>query len=369
MDGVELLDFRSQIDNANYGAAGSPAQRVLPSSSGLDLDLPVVGRDEFKSAKRFMSEARSMGFKVTCNFVPMWSGSDKLTGASLVDIRGRHLSGPADFPVHGCPNNPDMLRFGEYMIREFVRRWPDMEIMALNHLEYPYVIHWKYPKMDVDCLFSCFCEECERAAGERGLDFARMKGEVKSFLASLSRPSPGGKGGLPMANADDVTHFFLRRPYLADWLRFRMDSLTGYSRSLIAAGRRAAKEHNPKLRFGMEFQLPSLSPILGTDFLSLSADLDLMIPKFPDYLAGSVIPLFAKEVATRSGLDEGELFRLIRDAFDLGPGPRKYAAYDKPRAHPSVLELVRLLHLRASDEVSEADDREGRIPAIHLGEQ
>ena len=332
VDGIELLDFHSQIEKANYGAGISPALRVLPSSDGLDLDLPVVKGDEFRAAERFMSEARSRGFKITCNFVPMWSASEKFVRTSLVDVRGSHLTGPGDFPVHGCPNNPDILRFGEFMMREFVRTWPDMEIMALNHLEYPWRVSWVNPKIDVESLFSCFCKACEKSAAEQGLDFPRMKREVRSLLASLSRPSSWKEGGVPPAvNADDVVHFFLRRPYLAEWLRFRMDSMTRYSRSLIAAGRQAAKEHNPKLRFGMEFQLPSLSPLLGTDFLALSSDLDLMIPKFPDYLPGSVIPLFAKELASRGGLDEGALLKFIRDAFDLGPGPRRYSAYDEPR--------------------------------------
>lgn len=332
VDGIELLDFHSQIEKANYGEGKSPALRVLPSSGRSGVDLPVVKRDEFTAAQRFMSEARSRGFKITCNFVPMWSGSDRLASASLVDVRGGLLTGPGDFPVHGCPNNPDMLKFGEFMMRGFVRAWPDMEVMALNHLEYPWRVRWNDPKIDVESLFSCFCKSCEKSAGEQGLDFSRMKSEVKSLLASLSRPSSWKDGGVPRTvNTDDVVHFFLRRPYLAEWLRFRMDSMTGYSRSLIAAGREASKECNPKLRFGMEFQLPSLSPLLGTDFLALSSDLDLMIPKFPDYLPASVIPLFAKEVASRGGLDESALLRFIRDAFDLGPGPRRYSAYGEPR--------------------------------------
>ncbi len=332
VDGIELLDFQSQIEKANYGAGISPALRVLSSSQGLGLELPVVGREEFKSAQRFMGEARSRGFRVTCNFVPMWSASDSFAGAALLDVADRRLTGPGDFPVHGCPNNPHIQRFGEHMMREFVRAWPDMEIMALNHLEYPWRIRWTNPKIDVGSLFSCFCEACERSAEEQGLDFSRMKGEAKSLLATLTRRWSGGGGGAPLtANADDVTHFFLGRPYLAEWLRFRMDSMTRYSRALIAAGREAAGEHNPKLRFGMEFQLPSLSPILGTDYLALSSDLDLIIPKFPDYLPGSVIPLFAKEVAARVGLDEGALLRFIREAFDLGPGPRRYTAYGEPK--------------------------------------
>ena len=328
VDGIELLDFDSQIEKASYGAVKTPALRVLPSSGGFNL--PLVTGERFTAAQKFMHEAKSRGFKITCNFVPLWLGAEKLTRTSLVDVTGRHLIGPGDFPVYGCPNNPDMIRYGEFMTRELVRTWPDMEIMALNHLEYPHILLWTYPGVDVDSMFACFCKSCEKAAKEQGIDFTRMKKEARSLLASLSRaPSRGKRGAPPAVNADDVVHFFLRRPHLAQWLRFRMDSMTGYTRALIAAGREAAKEHNPKLRFGMEFQLPSLSPLLGTDFLALSSDLDLMIPKFPDYLPGSVIPQFAKEVAARGGLDKDALLKAIRDAFDLGPGPEKYSSYPK----------------------------------------
>src|ERR1700733_12734006 len=121
VDGIELLDFHSQIEQAAYAAAKKPALRVLPSNKGLGLDHPVVKRDEFTAAVRFMSEARSKGFGITCNFVPLWLGTEKLTRTSLVDVTGRHLTGPGDFPVYGCPNNPETIRYGEFMMREFVR--------------------------------------------------------------------------------------------------------------------------------------------------------------------------------------------------------------------------------------------------------
>ncbi len=328
VDGIELLDFSSQIEKASYGSAQRPACRVLPSSKRLGLELPVVKREELKAALKFMSDAKSRGFKITCNFVPLWLGTDKLRESSLVDVTGRHLGGPGDFPVYGCPNDPDMIRYGEFMMREFVQAWPDMEIMALNHLEYPHILLWAYPRVDLESIFACFCKSCEDSALEHGLDLERMKNEAKVLLATLGRGPPSGNGGTPpVVNADDVVNFFLRRPHLAEWLNFRMRSMTDYARSLIAAGREAAKEHNPDLRFGMEFQLPSLSPLLGTDFLSLSFDLDLMIPKFPDYLPGSVLPLFAQEVGARSGIDKDALLSMIREAFDLGPGPKRYSPY------------------------------------------
>ena len=328
VNGIELLDFSSQIEKASYGSAHRPASRVLPSSKRLGLDLPIVRREDFKAAQKFMSDATSRGFKITCNFVPLWLGTEKLRESSLVDVTDRHLGGPGDFPVYGCPNDPDMIRYGEFMMREFVKSWPDMEIMALNHLEYPHILLWAYPAVDLESMFVCFCKSCEDAALEHGLDLERMKNEAKLLLATMGRGAPAGRKGRPAAvNADDVVNFFLRRPHLAEWLNFRMRSMSDYTRSLIKAGREVAREYNPKLRFGMEFQLPSLSPLLGTDFLDLSFDLDLMIPKFPDYLPGSVVPLFAQEVAARSGLDRDALLKVIREAFDLGPGPKKYSPY------------------------------------------
>ena len=86
VDGIELLDFSSQIEKASYGSAHRPASRVLPSSKRLGLDLPIVKREDFKAAQKFMSDATSRGFKITCNFVPLWLGTEKLRESSLVDV-------------------------------------------------------------------------------------------------------------------------------------------------------------------------------------------------------------------------------------------------------------------------------------------
>jgi len=325
VDGIELLDFFPRQDPVGHGPASGPAPRVLPSKRGLDLDLPLVRRDEFKAALRFMGEAKSRGFKVTCNLAPLWLGSDKLRGSSLMDVTGRRLSGPAGFPVYGCPNDPNVRRYGEFVIRQLVCNWPDMDILAFDHLEYPHMLLRAHPKFDIESTLSCFCPACDEAALKQGFDLGRMLNSAKLFLAYLSRGvSPGKTGAPPSVNADDVANFFVRWPRLAEWLSFRMDSMTEYCRLLLEAGRDAARTCNPKLQFGLEFQLPSMSQIMGTDFLTLSFNLDILMPKFSDHLPGSAIPLFAQEVASRTGADRDSLVRMIRDAFDLGPGPKRY---------------------------------------------
>jgi hypothetical protein len=67
---------------------------------------------------------------------------------------------------------------------------------------------------------------------------------------------------------------------------------------------------------GLEFQLPTLAPVLGTDFPRLSDQLDFLVAKFPDYLGAAVLPMLAE--------DAGRLAEL-RSLLGLGPGPGEYA--------------------------------------------
>jgi hypothetical protein len=337
VDGVELLDCSSQIESADYGPASGPALTMLPSGRGFDADLPVVKKEEFRAGLKFMSDAKAMGFRITCNFSPLWIGSRGLKGASMIDATGRQLSGPADFPVYGCPNHPDVKTHGQQMVRQLVNTWPDVDVLALNHLDYPHMLLWSFPRVDVESLFACFCNSCESAALEQGLDINRMVNAAKLFLAFLGRGSLPKKNAPLSVNADDVVNFFVRWPRIAEWLSFRADCMTNYARSLLEAGREAAKDSNPDLQFAVEFELPSLGAALGTDFLSLGLDFDILVPEFSDYLPGSTLPLFAQEVGSRSGFDREALLRVIRDAFDLGPGPKKYAPQ---RPHPELRHLL-----------------------------
>jgi hypothetical protein len=340
VDTIELLDFVSQVEKPGAPAPRKYAVRVLPTSKGLNLDLPLYEKEEFEAASKFLKMARSKGFKVACNFVPLWLGTEQMAPSSLVDVNGRRVKGPGDTPTYGCPNDPKMKKYAEFMVRNLVKSWPAMDLLEINHMEYPHILLWVYPKVDVDSMFVCFCKSCEKAAKAKGLDFDKMREDAKALLTSISKPAGGVKGskkrksaGGLATNSDDVVNLFLKRPYLATWLRFRMDSMTEFSRGLVVAAREEAKEHNPKLKIGLQFQLPALSPLLGTDFVSLSADLDFIVPKFFDYIPASVLPLFAQEVAARTGLDKKVLLRKLREAFDLGPGPEKY---EKTPMYPKI---------------------------------
>jgi hypothetical protein len=102
-------------------------------------------------------------------------------------------------------------------------------------------------------------------------------------------------------------------------------------KGVVKAARGAARKHNPKLQLGLEFQIPALSNLLGTDFVELSSQFDFLVPKFPDYLIGNTIPLISEVISAKTGAaTPEEVASAIREVLDLGPGPKKHVIRSNP---------------------------------------
>jgi hypothetical protein len=214
-----------------------------------------------------------------------------------------------------------VIAYGRAMTRAFVEGWPHLDVLTVNHVEYPF-----WPQATVRELFVCFCEWCEAGAARSGIDFAHLRREIGGAYGELTRPldDPGLDGAL------DVLMAALDRPPIRDWLRFRADSMTAFVREIADEARQAAATREEDVRIGLEFQLPTLSPLVGTDFEELTPLFDWVSPKFPDYLGAAVIPLAAAELAGATGRDESALRRTLREALGLGPGPDVYEPVPEP---------------------------------------
>jgi hypothetical protein len=124
---------------------------------------------------------------------------------------------------------------------------------------------------------------------------------------------------------------FIERPHLAQWLHFRMESMTEFITRVVRSARQAARDQGRPLEIGLEFQLPTLSRLVGTDFERLAHLFDWVTPKFPDYLVAAVIPSAAEEVATKTGSWKvADLGRALREILELGPGPDEYQPIPEP---------------------------------------
>jgi hypothetical protein len=110
-----------------------------------------------------------------------------------------------------------------------------------------------------------------------------------------------------------------------------MQTMTEFVTRVVRSARQAAREQGRPLEIGLEFQLPTVSRLVGTDFERLAHLFDWMTPKFPDYLVAAIIPQVAEEVTTKTGSGHVEdLRRALRDLLELGPGPDDYQPIAEP---------------------------------------
>ena len=301
-------------------SASSPEGEALVLPSPLEIDgvrVPAVEPDELEGMFRFVDMARARGFRVSLNIGPLTPLVPGDPPNSCVDVTGHRVIDPW---VWGCPNNPWLVRYGERLVEAVVSTWPAFDMLDLNHLEYPQFCENGFKE-----LFVCFCDWCRRKAEDAGLDFERMRQEASSAYEFLAAPRQAGPDLLPEVSANTVLRYVAQRPGLADWLSFRMSSMSDFIRSVTAAAREAARTHKPDLRIGMGAQLASVSTLVGTDFVELSTIFDWQAPKFPDYIPGVILPRVARELASGPGRwSEAELMPVMRELLGLGPGPEEY---------------------------------------------
>jgi hypothetical protein len=322
---IELSNFDLQWgETREVSTSTSPAPLVLPADANFGrLPVPTTDPARFRSLAERIELVHDRGFQVACNVAPLYVSPRDLARLSCVDVEGERV--PAIHPqlaVYACPNNPDAIAYGRAMARAFVEGWPRVDVLTVNHVEYPF-----WPQVTVRELFVCFCEWCEARAARDGIDLASLRREIRDVYADLRRLPRSVRAGSPTAALAAV---FDRRA-VRDWLRFRSSSMTAFVRELAEAARQAAAVRGVELRMGLEFQLPTLAPLVGTDFDELGPLFDWLTPKFPDYLGAAVIPIVAAELASEeTGLDESALRRTLREALRLGPGPNVYEPVTDP---------------------------------------
>ena len=311
---IELSNFFLDWGEADsWEAPNPPAPLALPATAQFsDLPVPVLDDAAFESVLGVIDAIKASGFSVACNVAPLYLADPGLSRLACVDITGKRARGlRSSLAVYGCPSNPEVVAYGEAMMREFATCWPTADVITLNHVEYPF-----WPQAAVSELFACFCDSCRAKAESGGLDFERIRAEVASAYELFT--TRGGRGPV---RAIDVLTLLIERPYLGAWLSFRLDSMSDYVRRVVEAGREAAGRHNPELKIDLEFQAPAASLLVGTDFRTLAPLFDWLTPKFPDYLAAAVIPFVADELG---GGGAAELRAALRELLLLGPGPAEY---------------------------------------------
>ncbi len=305
--------------------AGVPL--ILPSLKGfegLGAENTVYAYELMNS---FAEMAKSYGFKIVCHLCPNLGFSPDLADQGCTTVKdARPDSESDDGLIWCCPNNPRTIQYGTAFARGAVESWTVADMLGINHVEYAF-----RPRSSLSELFVCFCAHCREKAEEQGIDFDRIKGEVARFHDGLLSGRGGDAGTNHGSQSNEVLNLLIQRPRVAEWLNFRMSSMSDFIRTIVAASRESAAKFNPDLKIGLEFFLPSASELVGTDYKNLYELFDWAAPKFPDYVPGGIVPEVAGELAAAGGLGTVDDLRAAgRELLDLGEGPAEYEALDPP---------------------------------------
>ena len=126
------------------------------------------------------------------------------------------------------------------------------DMLELNHVEFPF-----WPRLGLSDLLVCFCNFCREKAQATGIDFEEMKRDVASFYEDLLKAQQSSSDPADTISSNVILNFFIKRPHIAEWLNFRMSSMSDFIRTVTAAARETAAKFNPNLKIGMDFFLPS----------------------------------------------------------------------------------------------------------------
>jgi hypothetical protein len=320
LDTLELSNFSFDWDATQLSDEPEESGRLAlaPTDAFGDLSVPLTDPVEYAPLHDAIARASAAGFVIACNITPFYLSAPETAHLGCLDVDGRRVPGlRRGLGVYGCPSRPEVAAYGEAQARAFVAAWPALDVLTVNHCEYPL-----WPQTRVEDVLACFCDACRARATTQDLDLDEVITALAQLRAAAAKP---GADAASLAGAAD------ERPVLARWLAFRRDTISECVERIVAGARAEAQDRGRPLSVGLEAQLPALSPLVGTDVPRLAAVTDFIVAKFPDYLPAAVLPWLARALGSGDDGDgDGDggahaaLLGALREALRLGPGPERY---------------------------------------------
>ncbi len=146
---------------------------------------------------------------------------------------------------------------------------------------------------------------------------------------------------------------------LADWMQFRIDSLTGFFQHVQKT---VTTEIAHPLQFGVGPRTAAFAPLCGYDYVRLAEFIDVLLPKFYffhrgfDGMMGTIYRYVETLVAWNPGLDDQDALTVVQSLFGLAlPGIARRSHFEtalsEERLHSLVQQETRRT-LAAVDDVS-----------------
>lgn len=327
IDTLELSDFTLDWEHSESArGASAPGALALPPTDhfdGLPFPVPIAEPREYDRLASALAAASAAGFKVACNVTPLYAAAPEASRFGCLDANRKPV--PCIRPnleTYGCPSHPEIVAYAAVMTRAFIAEWPALDVLTINHAEYPL-----WPQQRPDELLVCFCDACRGRADEQGLDLEHVRAELNALARRVRQLC--AERATDRANAlSELFATSMQKPEVAAWLELRRDAVSACVQRVTAVAREEAAAAGKSVSIGLEFQLPALAPLVGTDLARIAGGLDFLVAKFPDYLAAAVLPGLVEGLA---GEEDPHLIAGLRALLGVGRGPRQYAPAVDPK--------------------------------------
>ena len=230
----------------------------------------------------------------------------------------RRLDGtPVKWFGSGCPNNPRVREESLNLVREAA----SIEGVGAVILD---GIRFASPGEGIESFMTCFCDECRRKAADFGYDMSQMETSLHGILNSIKGLTPAVLSSMmKWASPIDLLHLLMRFPGVLEWLRFRADCIAEH----VGDVRKVVRSTNARCRLGAYLFTPSLSYLVGQDYIRLSRLLDYVEPMI--YRTGNGVACLNFEVAKMaadmyeygSSLDQAEIQRFLFNLLGIDAEP------------------------------------------------
>ncbi|MGI5900606.1 MAG: hypothetical protein ACOX8S_11930 [Christensenellales bacterium] len=127
---------------------------------------------------------------------------------------------------------------------------------------------------DNESFFTCFCDDCRQKAEAFGLDFIRMRRDVKRLYDEINSGNGVASWANALAGGLDMIPFFQSFPGVFDWLNFRRICTTEHVLDVA----KAVKESKEGCLMALYIFTPSLAGLVGQSYIDLRRHVDIFSP-------------------------------------------------------------------------------------------
>jgi len=315
----ETLDILAEAIGLNMVIIGGnklseEAQRLNPYPTNAELRGPGVtwSADDSKLLA-VMREARERGLEVwTClgSYCGQAEEFPEL-GLHILDMEGQPIDERYHtYGVSFCPNNEKVDNWFRAYYCDVAVNY-DFDGFTLTHVRYS-------PPGNFQNLFACACPNCQRATGEMGYDFPRMRKSVLRFLKGIRSLDADRARRLSELNLSffDFLTYFDHDGALIDWFSFRAESISNRVKGWGEAVREVAKKG---FTYGTDIFAPTFAILVGHRYRKWEEGVDFISTLLPhvEFFFTACFAEYANLLTQwAKGLTEAEALKLVYRLFN-----------------------------------------------------